>query len=245
MSVTHKKPTTEHWRRFAKSIAKKAVFAPFMDKAFTQAFWTYVRGTEAMELFGSTVTAQQNATLVMMFLHTLRLVFGKLIQDKNEGVLSLTFLTKMAAVKSDKEMDTFVDEEFVPKVTIDGLEKIPNFDQAKPVMEAMFAQWKTSGTAMHRKQVQWISTIRTVHDKLASIKTNVTLMKGLHELIASIHFMIVTSPKAVLNHYPCMASLGMTTKHLNKFCQWNKYLFETISEVKSLKHTLSLIISNI
>ena len=231
MSVTHKKPTTEHWRRFAKSIAKKGVFNQIMDRAFTQSLWTYVRATEAMEIFGSTVTAQQNSTLVMMYLHTLRLVFGKLVKNKDDGVLSLTFLTKMAKVKSDNEMDAFVDTEFIPKVKIDGLEKIPNFDQAKLVLEDMFTQWKTSSVPMHRKQAQWISTIRAVHDKLVSIKSNVTLMKGLHELITSIHFMIVTSPKAVLNHYPCLASLGSTTKHLYKFCQWNKYLFDTISEV--------------
>ena len=203
-----------------------------MDKAFTQAFWTYTRATEAMELYGSTVTAQQNSTLVMMYLHTLRLVFGKLVQNKDDGVLSLTFLTKMAAVKSDEDMDKFVDTEFIPKVAIDGLENIPNFDQAKTVLEDMFTQWKSSSVPMHRKQVQWISTIRQVHDKLNSIRTNVTMMKGLHELITSIHFMIVTSPKAVLNHYPCMASLGSTTKQLYHFCQWNKHLFETISEVK-------------
>ena len=203
-----------------------------MDVGFTQAFWAYVRGTEAMELYGATITAQQNATLTMMYLHSLRMVFAKLLEDRTDGVLTLAFLQKMAAVKTADEMDKFVDEEFVPKVTIDGLEKIPIFEQAQPIMMDMFEQWRNSSNPLHKKQAKWISSIRTVYEKLLSVKTNVTLMKGLHELITSIHFMIVSSPKAVLNHYPCLASLGQTTKRLNRFCGWNKHLFETINGVR-------------
>lgn len=233
MSVTHKKPTNEHWRRFSKSVAKKGVFKPIMDVAFTQALWTYVRSTEAIELYGATITAQQNATLVMMYLHTLRMVFSKLLDNQKDGVLSLSFLTKMAAIKTEGEMDEFVEKEFTPQVTIKGLEKIPNFDKSGAVLEDMFAHWKASHLPLHRKQVNWISTIKTVHEKLVSINTSVSLMKGLHELITSIHFMIVTTPKAVLNHYPCLASLGNTTKKLNRFCQWNHHLFETINGVSA------------
>ena len=233
MSVTHKKPTTEHWRKFSKSVAKKGVFNQIMDIAFGQAFWAYVRATEAIELYGATITAQQNATLIMMYLHTLRMVFSKLLEDRSDGVLTLAFLQKMASVKTTEEMDKFVDEEFVPKVKIEGLEKIPNFDQVQPVMEDLFKHWRTSSSDIHRKQTKWISSIRAVFDKLVSIKNNMTLIKGLHELITSIHFMVVTSPKAVLNHYPCLASLGQTTKKLNRFCQWNKHLFEFISGVSA------------
>lgn len=231
MSVTHKKPTTEHWRRFAQSVAKKGVFKPIMNVGFVQAFWSYLRGTEAMELYGATLTAQQNATLTMMYLHSLRMVFAKLLEDRVDGVLTLAFLQKMAAIKTAEDMDKFVDEEFIPKVTIEGLEKIPSLEQAKPVMEDLFEQWRTSSVPMHKRQAKWISSIRTIYDKLMSVKNNVTLMKGLHELITSIHFMIVTSPKAVLNHYPCMASLGQTTKLLNRFCNWNRHLFDTINGV--------------
>ena len=233
MSVTHKKPTTEHWRRFSKSVAKKKVFVKIMDVAFTQAFWTYVKATEALELYGATVTAQQNSTLTMMYLHSMRVVFSKLLEDRDDGVLTLAFLQKMAAVKTAEEMDKFVEEEFVPKVTIDGLERIPNFEQARQVMEDMFRQWKSSSVPLHKKQEKWCSAIRAVYDKLMSVKSNVTLMRGLHELITSIHFMIVTSPKAVLNHYPSLASLGTTTKKLNRFCQWNKDLFEFINGVRA------------
>ena len=231
--MTHKKPTNEHWKKFSKSVAKKGAFKNIMDVAFTQALWSYVRATEAIELYGATITAQQNATLIMMYLHTLRMVFSKLLDDQKEGVLSLSFLTKMAAVKTEKEMDDFVDKEFIPKVKIEGLEKIPKFDKAGEVLDDMFAQWKSSHLPLHRKQVNWISSIKAVHEKLVSVNNSPTLMKGLHELITSIHFMIVTTPKAVLNHYPCLASLGNTTKKLNRFCLWNPHLFQTINGVSA------------
>ena len=233
MSVTHKKPTTEHWRRFSKSVSKLRVFDQIMDVSFTQAFWSYVKATEAMELYGATITAQQNSTLTMMYLHTLRMVFGKLLEDREHGVLTLDFLVKMAAVKSEEDMDKFVLSEFIPKIQIVGLEKIPNFDSAKEVFEDMFVHWKSSSVPMLKKQANWISSIRAVYDKLVSVRTSPTLMKGLHELITSIHFMIVTSPKAVLNHFPCLASLGATTKKLNRFCNWNKNLFDTINGVRA------------
>ena len=64
--------------------------------------------TPAMELSGATVTAQQNATLIMMYLHTVRMVFTKLLKDRKQGVLSLDFMTKMAATTSEESMEEFV-----------------------------------------------------------------------------------------------------------------------------------------
>ena len=62
-----------------------------------------------MEMTGSTVTAQQNATLTMMYLHTVRMVFTKLMEDRGgKGVLSLDFMTKMAATSSEEQMEQFV-----------------------------------------------------------------------------------------------------------------------------------------
>ena len=61
-----------------------------------------------MDLTGATVTAQQNATLIMMYLHTVRMVFAQLLKDRRQGVLSLDFMTKMAATTSDESMENFV-----------------------------------------------------------------------------------------------------------------------------------------
>ena len=79
-----------------------------MDLAFSQAFWTFVRATSAMDINGSTPTAQQNSTLIMMYLHTVRMVFSKLLEDRRQGVLTLDFMTKMAATTSEAEMEEFV-----------------------------------------------------------------------------------------------------------------------------------------
>ena len=96
----------------------------------------------------------------------------------------------------------------------------------------MFEQWRNSRDADLKQQTIWISTIRAVHDKLVEVKSSSALMNGIHELITSIHFMTVTNPMALLNHYPCMASLGLTSKRLKSFCKWNEHLYDTIVQVK-------------
>lgn len=61
-----------------------------------------------MDMSGSSITAQQNATLIMMYLHTVKMVFSKLLKDRKQGVLSLDFMTKMAATTSEEEMEEFI-----------------------------------------------------------------------------------------------------------------------------------------
>ena len=61
-----------------------------------------------MDITGSTPTAQQNSTLIMMYLHTVRMVFTKLLEDRKQGVLTLEFMTKMAAITTEADMETFV-----------------------------------------------------------------------------------------------------------------------------------------
>ena len=61
-----------------------------------------------MDISGSTPTAQQNSTLIMMYLHTVRMVFSKLLEDRKHGVLTLEFMTKMAATTSEEDMEAFV-----------------------------------------------------------------------------------------------------------------------------------------
>ena len=108
LSVTHRKPTTSHWKRFAVIVAKLGVFNKFLDVAFSQAFWTFIYATPAMDISGASITAQQNATLIMMYLHTVKMVFSKLLKDRRQGVLSLDFMTKMAATTSEEEMENFI-----------------------------------------------------------------------------------------------------------------------------------------
>lgn len=61
-----------------------------------------------MDMSGASITAQQNATLIMMYLHTVKMVFAKLLKDRKQGVLSLDFMTKMAATTSEEEMEEFI-----------------------------------------------------------------------------------------------------------------------------------------
>ena len=117
LSVTHRKPTTGHWKRFAAMVAKLGVFNKFIDIALSQAFWTFVYATSAMDITGSTITAQQNATLIIMYLHTVRMVFAKLLEDRRQGVLTLDFMTKMAATTSEADMEKFVKEVSVNQIS--------------------------------------------------------------------------------------------------------------------------------
>ena len=113
---------------------------------------------------------------------------------------------------------------------IDNIDDLPTFEDAKPVMEALFDHWKqVNDTA----QLPWVNSIRGMYEKLVSVQSKPSLVNGLHELISAIHFMTVANPQGLLNHYPCMASLGHTTTKLKRFCKWNQKLFETITQVNS------------
>ena len=88
MSVIHLKPSKEHWLRFGNTVANLEIFDPWIDIAFTQALWIMVRTTPVMDLSGSCLDAKQNATLVIMYLNALRLVLGRLLEDKEAGIFS-------------------------------------------------------------------------------------------------------------------------------------------------------------
>ena len=111
---------------------------------------------------------------------------------------------------------------------IDLIDDLPKFEDAKPVMEALFQHWKDINDT---QQIPWINIIKGVYEKLVSVQNKPSLVNGVHELISAIHFMTVANPQGLLNHYPCMASLGHTTNRLKRFCKWNQKLFETISQV--------------
>ena len=111
------------------------------------------------------------------------------------------------------------------------MDDLPSFLEAKPVMEALFEHWRAVNDA---QQLPWIPIIGQMYEKLASVYNKPSLMNGIHELISAIHFMTVANPQGLLNHYPCMASLGHTTTQLKRFCKWNEKLFETIVQVSFL-----------
>ena len=113
---------------------------------------------------------------------------------------------------------------------IDLIDDLPTFADAKPVMEAMFEHWKQVNDT---QQLPWINIIKGLYEKLVSVQNKPSLVNGVHDLISAIHFMTVANPQGLLNHYPCMASLGHTTNKLKRFCKWNQKLFETISQVSS------------
>ena len=47
-----------------------------------------MRTITVMDLSGSCHEAKENATLVIMYLNTLRLVFGRMLEDTDNGVFS-------------------------------------------------------------------------------------------------------------------------------------------------------------
>ena len=108
---------------------------------------------------------------------------------------------------------------------------IPNFHEAGTVLTALFDFWDKSKDSSIANQLKWRSTIKSIYNKLKEIQTEPVFKQGLYELVNSIHFTMVTNPKAVLNHYPCLASLGATSKRLKHFTKWNNHLFETIQKV--------------
>ena len=110
LAVTHRKPTPEHWQLFIEKVLNMKLLDDYIDIAMSQSFWTYVRTTNVMEFNGSSIESQQNSTLIMVYLHVLRMVLGKFLEDTTNGPLSLNFLKELATINEEDKMIEFINQ---------------------------------------------------------------------------------------------------------------------------------------
>ena len=221
------------------AVAEAKVFDKWIDIAFSIAFWTFVRSTPVIDINASPIESKHNSMLVMMYLNALRIIFDRILEDDKKGLLSVNFTKKLAAIGSDEEMKVFVQQTF--KSLLDKPEnlddQLPNFDQADSILKQMCDGWKESKNFQQTAQIKWISNLKMAFKKMSDALKDKVLNKSIHELIISIMYTLVTSPKALLHNYPCMALLGSVSKKLYKFTNWNKKLYKTIVESNRRKNT--------
>ena len=96
--VNYIKPTTDHWVKFSAMVAKEKVFERWFDLAFSISFWTFVRTTPVININASPVESKHCSMLIMMYLHALRIIFSRLLEDGKKGILSGKFLIKIGLV---------------------------------------------------------------------------------------------------------------------------------------------------
>ena len=103
--VNYVKPSTDHWVKFGVAVAKAKVFEKPINIAFSIAFWTFVRSTPVIDINASMVESKHNSMLIMMYLHALRIIFDRILEDDKKGILSASFAKKLSQIKSESEMD--------------------------------------------------------------------------------------------------------------------------------------------
>ena len=116
-------------------------------------------------------------------------------------------------------------------------EQFPDVSDAWDAVNPLVEMWKASNHLKHRAQCKWISNIKMALNKMIQASRDPALNKGLHELIISIIFNLISSPKALLHNYPCMALLGSVSKKLQKYTGWHQGLYRTIVESNCRKNT--------
>ena len=136
-------------------------------------------------------------------------------------------------------METFVKTVFQPLMEkAENLDaQIPKLADSEVILNQMHAHWNSSKDIHVVKLQRWIGTTKAMYQKLTEARKNPILLNALHELIVSILFTAIESPKRLLNHYECMGSLGSVTMKLKKYCDWDSKMFQAIEESHVSKNT--------
>ena len=137
-------------------------------------------------------------------------------------------------------MTEFVRTAFKPLLekpeNLDG--QLPALDEALPIIDKLLDFWRSKGSNNLEfcGQLRWVTNIKVAFKKMQSAAADPVLSKGLHELIVSIMYTLITSPKSLLHNYPCMGLLGSVSKKLHKYTDWNRSLYKTIVDSNRLKN---------
>ena len=155
------------------------ILEPWFDIAFTQAIWLFVKTTPVMDLSKSCLEAKENATLVIMFLNVLRLVFDRFLDDLKKGPFSSKFGSKLAKITDDVEMRNFITESLQPLMEKGEnlVSQVPRYEESEGMLGQLFSCWRESNSLHSRKQCRWISTISEVYKKLDAARKNEILRK--------------------------------------------------------------------
>ena len=125
-------------------------------RAFSQALWQFIVTVPCMEITGSTVQARCNSVLTMVYINATRIIFDKLLENEVDGLFSTTFTTALAACRNDEHMADLVRKDFakfLPQPT-ELEKKIPEFNQAQPVVQTLLDYLKKENLNFQRLSIQ-------------------------------------------------------------------------------------------
>ena len=108
------KPTPDHWAAFADAVIKARAFDEFLGLAAQQSLFQFANFLPIMDVDGSSQPAKENAVFNLIYINMVRMVFAQMIDNTQQPILSLDFFNAMAQIDTDEEMDTFVQEVFIP-----------------------------------------------------------------------------------------------------------------------------------
>ena len=113
-----------HWARFADEVAKQKVFDPFIQLGSIQALWQFTNTLGVVVTSKSTREAKENAVVTLIYINVTRMVLAQMLGPNKDKILSSNFLEKLSKVQTDKEMEEFVKNEFLPLIRLPS--NIPN-----------------------------------------------------------------------------------------------------------------------
>ena len=154
--ISYVKPTAQHWLNFAKEISDAKIFEFWINRAFTQAFWQFVTTVPCMQITGSSVQARCNSVLTLVYINATRIIFDKLLENEVDGLFSTTFTTALAACRNDQHMADLVRKDFskfLPEPT-ELEKKMPDFNQAQPVLQILLDYLKKANLNFQRLSIQ-------------------------------------------------------------------------------------------
>ena len=110
------KPTPDHWASFSTAVIKLRVFDELLNIAAQQALMQFANFLPIMVVDDSSQSAKENAVFNLIYINLIRMVFAQLIQSTTKPILPLEFFNKMSKIDTDKDMEEFVKNEFIPLV---------------------------------------------------------------------------------------------------------------------------------
>ena len=92
------------------------MFTELLQIAAQQALWQFTNSLPRIEINDSTQSAKENAVFSLIYINLARITLGQMIQGTSQPILSLDFLTKLAQIDNEADMDRFVQNDFIPLV---------------------------------------------------------------------------------------------------------------------------------
>ena len=184
---------------------------PILNFAYTQTLWQFADTMSVSKLHHSSQQAKENAVMTLVYINTLRITLALMLLKNDGQLMTIEFVTEMAAIKNDEDMKKFVNEKFRPLITDKAnlLGKFPTYkDGIQPLVQLI-------SYLFHIRKDVHAEELRHMHGLLITKLEDDNFQQGTHRLILSVIAALMTQSDQALRMYPILSALG-------------KYIFEKI-----------------